>query len=122
MVKLIFPLRRLGKLSREQFQKYWFETHGPLVRKHAQALRIRRYVQVHTLDDPINGLLKQGRNGQEPYDGVAELWWDSREDMEKAFTTAEGRTAAQELLEDEKNFIDLPRSSLWIANERPVIG
>lgn len=122
MLKLIFPLRRLPSLSREQFQKYGYETHGPLVRKHAQALHIRRYVQVHTADDPIDALLREGRNSQEPYDGVAELWWESREEMEKAFTTAEGQAAGHELLEDEKKFIDLPRSALWVANERPIIA
>jgi len=122
MLKLIYPLRRLPKLSREEFQKYWFGTHGPLVRKHAKTLRIQRYIQVHTLDDPLNGLFREGRGGEEPYDGVAELWWQSREDLEQAFATPDGRVAAHELLEDEKRFIDLARSSLWVANERPVIS
>ena len=49
MIKLSFCLRRLSPLSREEFQRYWFDTHGPLVRKHAEALRIQRYVQTHTL-------------------------------------------------------------------------
>jgi len=121
MIKLIYPLRRLPELSREEFHKYWYENHGPLVKKHAQTLRIRRYIQVHTLDDPINDRLQESRNGQDPYDGVAEIWWDSRQDMEQAFATPEGQKAHAELLEDEKKFIDLSRSSLWIANERPVI-
>ncbi|MGH7820684.1 MAG: EthD domain-containing protein [Candidatus Binatia bacterium] len=34
MVKLVFCLRRLPHLSRAEFQRYWRETHGPLVRKH----------------------------------------------------------------------------------------
>ncbi|MGH7897362.1 MAG: EthD family reductase [Candidatus Binatia bacterium] len=122
MLKLVYPLRRLPNLTREQFQKYWYETHGPLVRKHQKALAIQRYAQVHTLDDPLNALLAQGRGGQEPYDGVAELWWQSRDDMEKVFRTLAGQAAARELLEDEMRFIDLGRSSLWVANERPVIS
>src|SRR5438034_9388833 len=73
MLKLVFPLRRLPSLSREEFQRYWYETHGPLVRRHAKALRIRRYVQLHTLDDPINAALQASRGAEEPYDGVAEL-------------------------------------------------
>ena len=100
MIKLSFCLRRLPTLSREEFQKYWFGTHGPLVRKHAKTLRIQRYIQVHTLDDPLNGLFREGRGGEEPYDGVAELWWQSREDLEQAFATPDGRVAAHELLED----------------------
>ncbi len=50
MIKLVYCLRRLPNLSREEFQRYWLETHGALVRERAQALRIRRYVQVHTLE------------------------------------------------------------------------
>lgn len=122
MVKLVFPLRRLPRLTRAQFQQYWYETHGPLVRRHATALHIRRYVQLHTLDDPLNAVLRESRGAEEPYDGVAELWWDSREDMEAALATPEARAAAQELLEDERRFIDLGRSALWIAAERPVVA
>jgi len=122
MVKLVFPLRRLPSLSRAEFQAYWHETHGPLVRRHAGALRIRRYVQLHTLDDPINTVLRESRGTEEAYDGVAELWWDSREDMEQALASPAAEQAARELLEDERRFIDLARSALWVAVERPVLG
>ena len=52
MIKLVFCLRRLPQLSREEFQRYWFERHAPLVRSHAAALKIRRYVNVPTLMPP----------------------------------------------------------------------
>jgi len=122
MVKLMFALRRLPSLSSEQFHRYWYETHGPLVREQAATLKIRRYVQTHTLDDSLNAVLRQSRSAQEPYDGVAELWWESRDELENTLTTPEGREAARILLEDERKFIDLARSALWIADERPIIG
>ena len=121
MVKLVYCVRRLPHLSREEFQRYWRETHGPLVRSHAKTLRIRRYVQVHTLDSPINDALRESRGTLEAFDGVAELWWDSAEDMAVANLTPEGRRAAQELLDDERRFIDLERSALWLADERVVV-
>ena len=121
MVKLVFCLRRLPQLSRADFQRYWREEHGPLVRRHAATLRIRRYVQVHTREDPLNGVLQASRGGPEPYDGVAELWWDSRQDLEAALAAPEAQAAAHELLEDEKRFIDLARSALWLGTERPII-
>ena len=121
MVKLIYCLRKLDRLSLEEFQKYWFEKHGPLVRSHKEALRIRRYVQVHTLEDPLNKAYQEGRGRPDAYDGVAELWWDSLEDMQAASATPEGKAAGKELVEDEKKFIDLSRSPLWVAHERPVI-
>lgn len=121
MVKLVYCLRKLDSLSLEEFQKYWFEKHAPLVRSHQEALKIRRYVQIHTLDDPLNKAYQKGRGRPDAYDGVAELWWDSLEDMQAAAATPEGKAAGKELVEDEKKFIDLSRSPIWVANERPVI-
>jgi uncharacterized protein (TIGR02118 family) len=122
VIKLVFCLRRKDGLSLAEFQEYWLNTHGPLVRSHAKTLRIRRYVQTHTLDDPASQAgLAGSRGAPEGYDGVAELWWDSREDMAAGVATPEGRAAAIALLEDERKFIDHSRSPLWIAEEHPVV-
>jgi hypothetical protein len=44
------------------------------------------------------------------------------EDLSAASSTEEGRAAAQALLEDERKFIDLTRSPLWLAEEHQLIG
>ena len=123
MVKLVFCLRRLPQLSLAEFQEYWLQKHGPLVRSHAETLRIRRYVQTHTMD---NAGLQQGiasyRGAPEAYDGIAELWWDSLDDLLQASATPEGRAASTELLEDERRFIDHARSPLWLAEEHEIAG
>lgn len=121
MITLVFPLRRLPALTREEFQRYWFDVHGPLVRSHAEALGIRRYVQVHTLADEVNAAVRASRGAPEAYDGVAELWYDSLEALAAAVVTDEGRAASRVLLEDERNFIDHSASPIWFAEERPVI-
>lgn len=121
MIKLTFCLKRLPHLSLEEFQRYWFDEHGPLVRKHGVALNIKRYVQSHTLDNPLNDAFREGRGGPEAYDGVAQLWWESIESLQAAMETPEGQEAGAALLEDEKTFIDLANSPLWISQERPVI-
>lgn len=121
MIKLVFPLRRLPSLSREEFQRYWFDVHGPLVRSHAEALGIRRYVQVHTLPDAVNAAVRGSRGAPEAFDGVAELWYDSLEALAAAVATDEGRAASRALLEDERAFIDHAASPIWFAEERPVI-
>ena len=77
MIKLSFCLRRLPHLTREEFQRYWRETHAPLVRRHAAALRIHRYVQTHALLGEAADSLRASRGGPPGYDGVAELWWES---------------------------------------------
>ncbi|HYV56944.1 MAG TPA: EthD domain-containing protein [Candidatus Nitrosopolaris sp.] len=122
MIKLVFCLRRRPELSTSDFHLYWRETHAPLVRRHAATLRIQRYVQLHTLDDTLNAALQGTRGGPEPYDGVAELWWNSRDDLAAAIATPEGQRAGAALLEDERRFIDLTQSPLWIAEEHPIIG
>lgn len=121
MIKLIFSLRRLPHLSREEFQRYWRHVHGPLVRRHAAALRIRRYVQSHTLATPLNDALRESRGAPDTYDGHAELWWESAADLQAALATTEGQRAGFELLEDERRFIDLERSPLGVVEEIPII-
>jgi uncharacterized protein (TIGR02118 family) len=121
VVKLVFCVRRLPQLSRAEFQRYWRAQHGPLVRSHATALRIRRYVQLHTLDTPLNAALAASRGAPEEYDGIAELWWESIADLSAAIQSPEGRVAGDALLEDERRFIDLARSPLWLAEEHQVI-
>jgi uncharacterized protein (TIGR02118 family) len=121
MIKLVFTLHRREDMTREEFQRYWREQHAPLVQRHADALRIRRYVQVHARDTDLDEAIA-GARGSEPrfYDGVAELWWDSLEELVTAFSSEAGQAAGQELLEDEQLFIDLPRSPLWLGDENVV--
>lgn len=122
MIRLEFALRRKPGMSRAAFQQYWRDVHGPLVARHATTLRIHRYVQLHTLDDPINAGLAEARGGMEPeYDGVAEVWFASADDL-AAFSSDSGTAAGRELLEDEKNFIDLPNSPIWFAHEYPQVN
>jgi uncharacterized protein (TIGR02118 family) len=122
MIKILFCLRRLPALTPEAFRRYWLEQHAPLVRRHAATLRIRRYIQNHTFVDPrIAGATEARGSPIEPYDGVAELWWDSIDDIIAAGTTREGRATGRELLADERNFIDLANSPIFYANEQVII-
>lgn len=121
MVKLVFVIRRLPHLTRREFQRYWLEKHGPLARRLLPLLGAKRYVQSHTLETPFDDLLRQSRGGGEPYDGLVEVWFDSLQDLESAFGTAEGARASEELLSDERRFIDLSRSSLWFAEEHTLL-
>jgi uncharacterized protein (TIGR02118 family) len=122
MIKLTFCLHRLPHLSREQFQDYWFNTHGPLVASVAETLKIRRYVQMHSLPAEASVGIRASRDAVEEYDGVAELWFDSLEALAENGRRPEAQAAGAMLLEDERKFIDLPNSPLWWGQEREVVG
>jgi len=122
MIKIVFCLRRRADLSREEFQDYWLTHHAPLVRSHADVLGIRRYVQVHSIDDAISTAVAGPRHSPEPFDGIAELWLDSLDALMAAGGSEAGRAASKDLLEDERRFIDLERSPLMLADEHVVIG
>jgi hypothetical protein len=124
MIRLVYFLRRRQGLSLHDFQSYWRESHGPLVASHATHLGLLRYVQSHTLEDPIDQALSLARGGamEPPFDGVADLWWATEDDLSRALASAPGRRAGAELLADEAHFIDLPRSPLHLAFEYPQIN
>lgn len=119
MIKLTFCLRRRPDLSLEEFHRYWREEHGPLVADRAAVLGIRRYQQVHTLDESQLHAALQDRNGgaPPPFDGIAEVWVDDVEAFRSGSGTPEAAQAARELLEDEASFIDLPNSPMWLGTE-----
>ncbi len=122
MVKIVFCLRRKDGMELDEFQRYWREEHAPLVQQHAGALGIVRYVQTHTRPSPEGDLLRASRGGPEAYDGVAELWFRDTTALIEAASTPEGMAAGAALLEDERRFIDLAHSPLFLAEEHEVVG
>ena len=121
MLKLTFCLRRLPSLSLGEFQDYWLNKHGPLVRSLQPALRISRYVQLHRLDNDWSSGMRAVRRAPEPYDGVAELWWRNDEDYLAGRRDPAAREAGRLLLEDEAKFIDLAASPLWLSREHAIV-
>jgi len=123
MIRLVFLLRRKQGTSLAEFQRYWREDHGPLVAGFATHIGALRYTQTHRLEDPAHERMALARGGMElPYDGVAELWWESEAALTRVLGSEQGRTAAAALLEDEARFIDLPSSPLWLAHEYPQVN
>ena len=122
MIKLTFCLRRRADLSLAEFQAYWRERHAPLVAEVAPVLPIRKYVQSHSFNDPrLVGSADARGATIAPYDGVAELYWDNVEDVIAAGDSKVARDAGRRLLEDERNFIDLPNSPLFWVREHQIV-
>jgi len=117
MVKMVMCLCRREGMTREEFQDYWLNNHGPFFVENAGAMRAKKYVQSHTLNTPLNEGMRSSRGMQPEYDGVAEVWFDSEEDLLEAMSSAEGQKLGAALLEDEGNFIDHSKSSAFIVRE-----
>jgi uncharacterized protein (TIGR02118 family) len=117
MIKFVMCCTRHPNMTREQFQDYWLNKHGPFFMKNAETMRAKKYVQSHTMDTPLNEGLKESRGMLPEYDGVAEVWFDSEQDLMEAMSSAEGQELGAALLKDENTFIDHSKSSAFVVNE-----
>jgi uncharacterized protein (TIGR02118 family) len=115
VIKVIFCLRRTEGLTLEEFQTYWQEQHGPLVARLAPAMGMIRYVQSRPVPGRTNELIRQSRGSPDPFDGVAEIYFESMATLRAATSTAEGAEAEATLRADEANFIDLARSPFFVV-------
>jgi uncharacterized protein (TIGR02118 family) len=79
MIKLIALLKRKPGISKEEFARRWVEDH-PKFTWAIPGLREYR----------INIATERQPPGAPDFDGTAELWWDSIEEMEAAFNTPAG--------------------------------
>lgn len=109
MIKGIALIARKPGMAEAEFHRYWREVHGPI------ALRIsnlRRYVQSHRLPAPVPGF------DQVPWDGVAEVWFDSLADLERMPQNPEYVEGARA---DEPNFIDTTKLAFLATREHVLI-
>ena len=77
-VKLIALLKANPGMSRDEFARRWVEGHGPLTLKFKNLRSYRINVRIEEY---------QEFEGELPYDGTAELWWDSLEEMQEDFAS-----------------------------------
>jgi uncharacterized protein (TIGR02118 family) len=121
MIKVVFCLRRRADMTPEAFHRYWRDVHGPLARERVGLMGACRYVQVRTMDTPGNEALRKLRGGPAPFDGIAEMWWESEDAFRTGIATPEAREAGKVLIDDEANFIDLAASPIWLAYEDEIV-
>lgn len=116
--QVVFCLRRHPTMTFDQFDAYWREMHAPLVRSLASILGIRRYVQRPRSSGPGLTQLAVSRKAPEPFDGIAELEI-SHAALTKSLPDA-ARRGARTLIEDERRFIDLPSSPIFVVTTRQM--
>lgn len=102
MFKIVAVIRKRPELSREQFLHYWCEEHPAYVRR---LPGIRAYRQ--------NPAIEHRKDW--PFDGMAEIWFDSVKDVAIAYAGPE----AQELTRHEEHFL---ADMQWILAEEVDVG
>lgn len=107
MVKIFYLIPKRPDISVEQFHRHWREIHAPLALKIPS---LRRYVQSHRIKHAGFGL-------SSPYEGVAEVWFDS---FDAAKQMRDSREYIEGAFADEPNFIDTSRLA-WIATQENVV-
>jgi uncharacterized protein (TIGR02118 family) len=83
-VKLIALLKAAPGMSRKEFERRWVDQHAPLTLRFPNLKGYRINVAIDEYQE-IEGDL--------PYDGSAEMWWDSLEEMQEDFASDEARVA-----------------------------
>ena len=122
MIRLLVCMKKLPHLSTAEFLRYWLEEHGPLVKSHAAARRIKRYTQIHPYGpEALAGIVERRGGSAAKFDGLAEISWNSVEDIVAAGQSEEGRRAAAEIVEHEKTFLDLPNLEFFLGQEHVFI-
>ena len=95
MIKLVTFQKRVASLTRPQFEERWRTIHGPMA---AAFPGLRRYVLGFSLDD-----------GEPPADGVAQLWFDSREACQASYASDIGRKGSAD-------------ASAWLARREHLLA
>jgi uncharacterized protein (TIGR02118 family) len=88
MIKLIALLKRKPGMSKEEFEKRWLLEHTKLSSKIPGLRGYRINIAINHQPD--------GDDIEPIYDGTAELWWDSLEEMEAAFASQAGIIAGND--------------------------
>jgi uncharacterized protein (TIGR02118 family) len=104
MIKFVVVCYRRPDWSRDQFRRYFRETHGPL----AMAIPgVRGYVQ---------NFVEPDERRDPSWDAVIEFWFDDRPSMEAAWQSEAGRRATA----DNAMLMDLSRTQ-WAIVEEVVV-
>jgi hypothetical protein len=117
VLRVFYPLRHKSELSEADARHYWLTHHGPIVRSHGEATGTLCYRQVHRASSPIDDGLRAARGTTvDSYLGHAEAWIDRGRSP-----TEEAARANRAFIEDEHNFIDMSRSTIFFGKEHVVI-
>ena len=99
-MKVMVCLIRRDDMTREEFLQWWLHEHAPLARTLPGVQRIR----FNVLEEDA------------PYDGIAELWFESAEAADAAYATDIGKAVAADSMAHVSSRVRM------LAGEHEVLG
>ena len=118
MFKIIMLITKKASLSIAEFTRLW-RLHSQKVEDFKEVLRIQRYCKTI----PLAGRSQPSTQRETlpfKFDVMGELWYGCKDDFLRARDSEEGRKALAILREDEKRFVDLSNSVMWLGEEEQV--
>jgi uncharacterized protein (TIGR02118 family) len=112
VVKVISMSKRKKGVTQEEFRKFWYEVHGPMVLEKVPPellSRIKRYVQNPAVE------LRQ----PQAYDGVAEICFNDMDAL-RAWNKFYNSDEAKVLRDDQENFVDTSTMVVIITEEKII--
>ena len=106
MIKVVVLLRRPHTWTREQFHRWWLDEHVPYAKKLPDLKKYRVCL--------VTG--STSHEGHEPWDGIAELWFESRAALEASWSSEVGKAALAHSRESHSERLVL------ITEEHALIG
>ena len=106
MIKIVYCITKKAGLTDEQFFHHWENIHGPIG---ARIPGLRKLVQSRRL-------IVADDTRPPDFDGVAELWFDSIEDLLAARSSHQWKASSA----DEANFIDESRTAYFVSTEHVI--
>jgi uncharacterized protein (TIGR02118 family) len=106
VIKVVVLLRRPTGFTRERFHRWWLDEHVPRVTILPGLRRYRMCLVTGSTSHP----------GQEPWDGIGELYFDDRAALDAAWSSEVGQRALAHSRESHSDRLAL------ITEEHEIIG
>lgn len=116
MIRFINCMKRKPGFTTEQFREFWNDPQFvALIERIAAQTGASLYAKNATLMVAANDLVRELRGSSEPFDGVLEYWWDNTSHLNELTETEAGRALADEMLDYQRQFVDLHASTAFFV-------
>jgi len=114
MIKLVQCIRARSGLSPVEFRSSW-QRYGELLQASRDTLGAVAVELTTTLSVDANLELILSRDTAEPFDAMAEIWWENATVLTEALKDPEATALVARLQELQESFMDMPRCVFFFA-------